>query len=139
MQVSQGDRIKGGSVRRSRVAEVLAQTLNMALVPARHGEAVNGVTFEVSGKKAEDTAGKPPQNTLLSEEAWRGLLGDLRADGAWETATTPSKTDHMAVHSCAARCCKFGCLACCLVFLADCVRDTRRGESHMMWQEEIHE
>ena len=117
--MSQGDRITGGSVRRSRVAEVLAQTaLNMALVPPRHGDAVNGVTFEVSGKKAKDTAGKPPQNTLLTEEAWRGLLGDLVADGAWETATAPTETDHMAAHSCAARCCKFGCLACCLVFLA---------------------
>ena len=114
VQVTQGDRITGGSVRRSRVAEVLAQTLDEALLPRRSGADAfaRGVTFEVAGAKTENAKGTV--NSEISTDRWQSMLGKLEADPVW---ISPSTADHMGAHRAAVSCCRRGCGVLCLLML----------------------
>ena len=118
VQITQGDRITGGSVRRSRVAEVLAQTLDDTLLPRRSGaDAFNrGVTFEVAGSKTDNAQGKV--NSEVSPERWQAMLGRLEADPVW---ISPSTADHMAAHRAAVSTCRRNCSVFCLLLLAGIV------------------
>ena len=114
VQVTQGDRITGGSVRRSRVAEVLAQTLDEARLPRRSGAGAfaRGVTFEVAGAKADNAKGTV--NSHIANERWHVMLADLEADPVW---VPPSTADHMAAHRAAVGSCRRNCGVLCLVIL----------------------
>ena len=118
VQISQGDRITGGSVRRSRVAEVLAQTLDETLLPRRSGTDAfsRGVTFEVAGAKADNAKGKV--NRAIPAERWSEMLNPLEADPVW---VAPSTADHLAAHRAAAACCRRSCGAFCLILLGGIV------------------
>ena len=123
-QITQGDTITGGPVRRSRVAEVLAQTLNSAFLPRRHGEEVKGVSLEVAGDKKGDSKLAGKTNRALSTQRWETLLGSLRPDPVWESLASPSKINHLAVHRAAVRRFKSGCCVCCLVVVGAIVVGT---------------
>ena len=117
VQITQGDRITGGSVRR--VAEVLAQTLDDTLLPRRSGaDAFNrGVTFEVAGSKTDNAQGKV--NSEVSPERWQAMLGRLEADPVW---ISPSTVDHMAaLLRAAVSTCRRNCSVFCLLLLAGIV------------------
>lgn len=119
VQTSQGDRITGGSVRRSRVAEVIAQTLDEALLPRRSGaDAFNrGVTFEVAGAKTDNTNGKV--NSEISSERWQEMLGRLQADPVWMSPST--SPDHFSAHRAAVSACRRNTSVVCLLLLVGVV------------------
>jgi uncharacterized protein YbjT (DUF2867 family) len=118
VQVTQGDRITGGSVRRSRVAEVLAQTMDEALLPRRSGADAfaRGVTFEVAGATTDNAKGKV--NGDISVERWQTMLGSLQADPVW---ISPSQADHMGAHRAAVSRCRWSCGVLCLLLLVGVV------------------
>jgi len=132
VQITQGDKITGGSVRRSRVAEVLAQTLNYALLPRRHDSNAKGVTLEVAGDKKLDSKLKGKVNSDISQIQWGDMMGTLDADPVWETASqSETKVDHLAEHRAAVKCCRVGCSMCCLVFIIVVVLAALAG-SHLI-------
>ena len=97
------------------MAEVLAQTLNSALLPRRHGSKAKGVTLEVAGSKKLDAKLTGKINSEISHVHWSEMLGKLDADPAWALATP--KADHLAEHRAAVKCCRIGCSVCCLLFI----------------------
>ena len=105
-------------MRRSRVAEVLAQTLDEALLPRRSGADAfaRGVTFEVAGAKTENAKGKV--NGDVSAERWQTMMGGLDADPVW---ISPSTADHLSAHRAAAVCCRRGCSVLCVLLLVGIV------------------
>lgn len=121
--VTQGDTLKGGSVRRSRVAEVLVQCLRSDRIS--RGAAV---TFEVAGDKTQDSAEcKAPgakgdlvaTNAPVADAEWGRLLGELKPDPDWETLTSPSKEgSHLKRHRRSLNICRAGCGICCLALIA---------------------
>lgn len=97
-QVSQGDNIKGGSIRRSRLGEVLCKSLDIDIIPYRPS---GGVTMEVCGDKSNDSVGPLeigwggfPVNKALEEDIWRDMLSNASPDPAWQGEIK----DHLAEH-----------------------------------------
>ena len=124
LQVSQGDEITGGSVRRSRVAEVLARTLDETLFPRRSGADAfaRGVTFEVAGAKTDNAKGKI--NSEISAERWQGMLGKLEVDPVWISSST---ADPMAAHRAASASCRRNFSVVCLLLLVGIVTGIAGG------------
>ena len=139
LHVTQGDRLKGGSVRRSRVAELLGETLRTGNVGRRSGpgavediagdeERGGGVTLEVGGCKANDSGADPNTNAPLTAAEWHGMLGGLHGDPVWESLTAPSKKDHLEAHRGAVCCCRSFCAVCCAVLVLAIVMGILAGQ-----------
>jgi len=115
-EVSQGDDIKGASIRRSRLGELLCKALDTDVLPYRPG---GGTTMETCGMKSKNSEGPVeigwggfPKNKTLEEDVWKGMLSELTPDPTWKEPNN----DIMAEHRQSAR--KFqmtvgcGCFAC---------------------------
>jgi len=118
IEVSQGDDIKGGSIRRSRLGELLCKALDNEVLPHRPS---GGTTMEVCGNKSKDSKepleigwGGFPKNKVLEEDAWRSMLSEMKPDPTW----VGEERDHMAGHQKHARRLKISCGCCCFSFLS---------------------
>merc|ERR1719277_1330897 len=115
-EVSQGDDIKGGPIRRSRLAEVMCKALDSEVVQLRPSQ---GLAFEVCGRKSADNQdpvemgwGGFPKNKALEDNAWRDIFSELTPDPEWQGV----QRDHLAEHTNSAFWFRVragcGCLAC---------------------------